>query len=70
MIEKGAKSGTQMKWNQGMFYAARGGHKDIIELLIEKGAKSGTWMNWDLGMEYAAKGGHIDIVKLIRSYQK
>ena len=36
MIEKGAKSGTQMDWNEGMSYASLGGHKDIVELIKSK----------------------------------
>jgi hypothetical protein len=33
MIEKGADS-----WNDGMTKACRGGHREIIKLMIEKGA--------------------------------
>ena len=46
-----------------MRYAAVGGHKDIIELLIEKGATG-----WDEEMYRAAEGGHLDIEKLIYIY--
>ena len=48
-----------------MRYAAKGGHVDIVKLMIEKGAKSGSRMNWNYGMRGAVKGGHIDIVKLM-----
>ena len=41
-------------------WAAEGGHRDIVELMIEKGAT-----NFDWPLCYAARGGHRDIVELM-----
>ena len=38
--------------------AARGGHKDLVNLFISKGAN-----DWDMGMHGAAQGGHKDLVE-------
>jgi ankyrin repeat protein len=54
MIEKGATA-----WNEGLLYACRGGHLNLVELMIEKGA---NYLNW--GLEYC-KDGHLDIVQLL-----
>ncbi len=51
-IKKGAD-----EWNWGLEGACKGGHLDIIELMIDKGA------NW--GLEGACKGGHLDIIELM-----
>ena len=45
----------------GLLGAARGGHLDIVKLMLEKGADNKY--NW--AMLNAANGGHIDIVKFI-----
>ena len=45
-------------WNGGMKYAAKGGHRDLVEFFIAKGADY-----WDGGMVYAAEGGHRDLVE-------
>jgi len=44
-------------WNDGMAYAAEGGHKDLVEVFISKG-----FDNWNEGMRYAAKGDHKHFV--------
>ena len=46
--------------NSIMLKAAKGGQKDIINLMIEKGADV-----FDRAMAYAAKGGYKDIVNLM-----
>ena len=43
--------------NEGMFDAACGGHRDIVDFFIVKGA----W-DWNGGMFWAAGGGHRDLV--------
>ena len=48
-------------WNDGMYFAARGGHRDLIEFFIAKGAN-----NWDTGMQYAKSTGHRDLVEFFR----
>lgn len=50
----------QKNWDDGLLGACRGGHIDIIKLMIEKGAN-----NWNWGLFGACRGGHIDIVKLM-----
>lgn len=40
-----------------MAYAAKGGHEDIVQMMLEKGAD-----NYDDTMAYAALGGHLNIV--------
>ena len=52
------ESNHYFNWNWGMSVAARGGHIDIVKLLIEKGADY-----WNGGMRGAALGGHIDIME-------
>jgi Ankyrin repeats (3 copies) len=47
-------------FNDAMIYAAKGGHMEIVKLMIEKGAT-----NFDWAIKYAAKGGHMEIVKLM-----
>jgi Ankyrin repeats (3 copies) len=44
----------------GMIKASRGGHMEIVKLMIEKGP---TY--FDTSMAYAAEGGHMEIVKLM-----
>ena len=46
-----------------MFYAALGGHIEIVKLCKEYG---GT--DYDMSMYCAAKNGHIEIVKLCKEY--
>ena len=45
--------------NSGMYGAAKGGYKDLVDLFIKKGAT-----DWDWGMVCAAKGGHKELVDL------
>ena len=45
-------------WDEGMYWAAKRGHKDIIEYFIEKGAD-----NWNLGLGGAAEGGYIFLME-------
>src|SRR3989304_1619795 len=49
--------------NQGMAYAARGGHKDLVLLFKEWGATKFDW-----GMAYAAGEGHKDLVLLFKEW--
>jgi ankyrin repeat protein len=58
MFEKGGQ--RNIGWNLAMCNAARGGHMNIVQLMIEKGA---NWWNWTLYK--AARGGHMDIVQLM-----
>jgi len=45
--------------NSGMYGAAEGGHKELVDLFIKKGANC-----WNDGMYNAAKGGHKELVDL------
>ena len=56
-ISKGASD-----WKWGMYFAAKGGHKDLVKFFIEKGAS-----DWNRGMFYAAKEGHKDLVEFFLS---
>lgn len=47
-------------WDSGLSGACRGGHMDIVKLMIEKGSS-----NWNAGMCGACKGGHMNIVKFM-----
>jgi len=47
-------------WDLGLYYACKGGHIDIIEMMIDKGAKK---LNSELLK--ACVGGHLEIVKLM-----
>ena len=49
-----------------LIYASKGGHTDIVKILIEKGAnfELKDINNFDALM-YASKGGHTDIVKIL-----
>ena len=51
LIEQGANV------NNGMYDAAKGGHKELVEFFIERGA-----MYWNLGMFGASEGGHKELV--------
>jgi hypothetical protein len=43
--------------NKAMRLAAKGGHRDLVDLFIQRGAN-----DWNLGMYGAAEGGHRDLV--------
>src|SRR3989344_596329 len=45
--------------NSGMYGAAEGGHKELVDLFVKQGANS-----WDWGMYGAAEGGHKELVDL------
>jgi Ankyrin repeats (3 copies) len=47
-------------FNKAMYYAARGGHMEIVKLMIEKGVT-----DFNSGMRNAAEGGHMEIVKFL-----
>ena len=40
-----------------MYYAAKGGHRDLVDFFIKKGAK-----DWNLGIYGATQGGHMDLI--------
>jgi hypothetical protein len=46
--------------NEGLAYACRYGHMDIVQLMIAKGAS-----NWNHGLSNACHSGHMDIVQLM-----
>ena len=43
---------------KALYHAARGGHKDLVEIFISEGAD-----NWNYGLHRAAQGGHKDLVE-------
>ena len=47
-------------WNGALRNACRGGHMDIVKLLIEKGAN-----DWCGAILNASEGDHMDIVNLL-----
>lgn len=47
-------------WNRGLRGACKGGHMDIINLMIKNGAN-----DWDDGFEGACEGDRVDIAKLM-----
>ncbi len=47
-------------WDDGLRGACRGGHMDIVKLMIEKGAT-----DWNNGLYYACREGHVNIIKLM-----
>ncbi len=47
-------------WNWGLCGACRGGHMDIVKLMIERGAT-----DWNYGLYGACKGGHMNMVELM-----
>jgi len=55
MIQRGADD-----WNSGLWYACRGGHRDVAELMIQHGAN-----NWNVGLHCACFGGHRDLAELM-----
>lgn len=48
-------------YNMGLFNAAKGGHRNLIEFFIDNGADR----NW--GLQGAARGGHRDLVDFVIS---
>ena len=52
---------TKPEWNWGMNGACRGGHIQLVELLIKKGANYNT----SSAIYFASVGGNIEIVKLL-----
>jgi hypothetical protein len=52
---------NEMK-NDGMCWAARGGHLALVEFFMSKGAS-----DWDWGMDGAAIGGHLNLVEFFIS---
>src|SRR3989344_808640 len=59
-IELAIKLKNFNNWNWGLNYACKGGHLDIVNLMINKGVK-----NWNYGLEGACVGGHLNIVNLM-----
>ncbi len=49
-----------LNWNYGLSGACRGGHLNIINVMIEKGAS-----NWDWGLNSACKEGNFDLINLM-----
>jgi hypothetical protein len=49
-----------MDVNQTMLGASRGGHIDIVNLMIKKGGN-----DWNRCMVAAARGGYLDIIQLM-----
>jgi hypothetical protein len=47
-------------WNMGLYGACRGGHMEIVNLMIKKGANK-----WNWGFRWACQCGHLEIVKLL-----
>ena len=45
-------------WDQGMAYAAQGGHKELVEFFISEGADE-----WEFAMQLAAQGGQKELVE-------
>ena len=45
-----------------MEYAAKGGHRELVDFFISKGAN-----DWNWAMAYATKGGHQELVDLFIS---
>ena len=60
IVEKILKQETVCDTNIYLKYACKGGHLDIVNLLIERGA---TW--WNDGLYYACFGGHLDLAMLM-----
>ena len=52
-------------YNEAMAYAARGGHRDIVERMLNLGAN-----DYGEAISNAAYGGHRDIVELINQYRQ
>src|SRR5579875_1017758 len=48
--------------NKALYFASKGGHKPIINLLIKSGAKY-----WELGLQGACEGGHKSIAEFMIS---
>lgn len=48
------------KWDRGLCGACRGGHKELIEMMISKGAR-----NYERALDYACRGRQLEIVKLM-----
>ena len=46
--------------NRGLYSACRGGHKELVELMIAKGAN-----NWNQGLYGACRGGHKELAELM-----
>lgn len=51
-----------IKINDAMAYAARGGHRSIVEYFIRQGAK-----NWDKGLEFSSEGDKKDLIRFFVS---
>ena len=54
--DKGYREARRL-WD--IYYAAKAGRRDVVELFIKRGAT-----NWDYGMQGAARGGHKELVDL------
>ena len=60
MIAKGANS--PLDWNGALMGASRGGHIDIVQLLISKGAD-----DWNLALRTASNGGHKELMQFFEN---
>ena len=50
---------------EAMYWAAKGGHLEIVQYLIEKGEETNQQLDFNSTMYSAAEGGHLDIIKLM-----
>lgn len=48
-------------WNDGLRYACRGGHMDIVSLMLEQEVAK----NWNCALSQAIRGGNMEVIKLI-----
>ena len=49
----------QYELNSGLHGACRGGHLELVNLMISRGAR-----DWNYGLHYACHGGHLELANL------
>lgn len=51
-----------------LYFAAQGGHLNIVEILLESGADPGAQSTWGTPLHIATRSGHVDVAKVLLQF--
>jgi len=59
---------TQQELNEGLKWASRYGHVEVVKVLLDSGAN--VHADDDRALQWASENGHVEVVKVLKSYMK